>query len=205
MRTYDCVQNAWIGMPELVVTIEKSYNEEDCKKKTTSLGDWRRAKGILNLLNTYPELIEKEEFTANEFFDIVKHERSKGWLLDIRNLKIFNMLSNNNNGVRLDEYPNGKDEDSYPIFKKVREENFKVKTPKYEGMGTRYYFAVDEEGVEILEDYVNMFAPCLIAREENKIEKEKAKLERLQKMIEKKKIKIANLLEVKAFVEKGEI
>ena len=206
MRTYDCVHDAWTGMTKLVVTIDKSYDEEDCKEKTTSIGDWRRAKGILDLLDTYPELVEKEEFTANEFLDIVKYEHSKKWLYDIRTIKIYNMLSNDSKSkVRLGTCGCNSNEDAYPIFKKVREENFKVKTPKYEGMGTRYYFAVDEEGVEILEDYVNMFAPCLIAREENKIEKERAKLERLQEMIEKKTKKIANLLKEKALLENGEI
>lgn len=206
MRTYDCVHDSWTGTTKLVVTIDKSYNEEDCKEKTTSIGDWRRAKGILDFLNTYPELVEKEEFTANEFLDIVKHEHSKKWLYDIRTIKIYNMLNNDNKSkVRLGTWGYDSDkEDAYPIFKKVREENFKVETPKYKGMGTRYYFAVDEEGVEILEDYVNMFAPCLIAREENKIEKEKEKLARLQEMIEKKTKKIANLLKKKALLESGE-
>ena len=206
MRTYACEHDAWRGTTTLIVTIDKSYNEEDCREKATSMGDWKKAKRMLDLLNAYPELVEKEEFTAEEFLDIVNLERSKKWLYDIKDTKIFNMLSNNNNlKVRLSTCSRGSDEDVYPIFKKVREEKFKVKTPKYEGMGTRYYFAVDEEGVEILEDYVNMFAPCLIAREENKIEKERAKLERLQEMIEKKTQKIANLLEGKALLENGEI
>jgi len=204
MRTYD-YGTGWGGFTELIVTINNNYDEDECKRKKTTINDWRRAKQMLDLLNKYPELLETGEFTSKEFSDIVNGERSKEWLLDIRDLKIFNMLSNNNNRVRLGDYPNGKDEDSYPIFKKVREENFKVKTPKYQGMGTRYYFAVDEEGVEILEDYVNMFAPCLVVRENNKILEEQEKLARLQRRIEKKTKKIAKLLEKKALAESEKI
>lgn len=204
MRIYG-YERPWGGTTRLIVTIDNGCGE-DCKRKTTIIDDWRRAKRTLDLLNKYPGLLEKEEFTSSEFYDIVNGERSKGWLLDVRNLKIFNMLSDNRNiRVRLGDYPNCNDEDMYPIFKKVREEKFKIETPKYNGMGTRYYFAVDEEGVEILEDYVNMFAPCLVAGVNNKILKEQEKLERLQKKIEQKTKKIANLLETKALLESGEI